>query len=737
MSDENKIVVPVEGDTKPFDEAIDKSAKKANDALTKGIKKPLNDALDPKKAADKTDDVIESMLGEFSSRFPMVSSLIMNPITAAFASAGAVGAKLVSDIFEGEAVKKIEKNFESVTASFNVAGDKMLDAFMANTAGLVDNTDVMKTLTEKTVTFNGQVDKLPDLFNVARKAASVFGRDSLEVFDDLTRAAQTGNAKVVKYLFPKLDLEKEVQKYAYANKILVADITETQRQQIALNALIDIGSKKFAGATLSAGTLSEEWQKLKVAYGNLREEQQKDAAGGLFASSLKEAIIDSRNLVNSLGDQKLVSVSKNIYDSMYNIKIMTAKLQQAEEDYRNTQNDRFLIAQGHWKKEIELEQRLIDMRKKQEKDVGEINPMFKLSFQNSIVPPTPVPLAGKFPTEAEKEIEKQQTDAQAKYLQRQKEFLSSYSQQSQSAQSALLAKNFEKNKDEEVSEGIHWLAMDKIKSDYAVKQDAIGKQLLEKGLIDQDAFNNRSYMGTQIYLQAKSDLENNKRMQEQMETIAHNERMKQVEQQKYADSMSGAQGFAAGVSGYLGMVKLAAQDTANSYSNSMKQIADASIKSLGNGVASGFKKMVLAMREGKNAVQAFGEAFLAALGDAMVQMGTSYVAMAIPMMILQDPKGYALLGAGFGLIAAGTLLSASVGGGTTQGVGGASTGGASPQSFDTTGGSTSQNYATASTQNQAVQVVVQGNVYDMDATGKQIADVISSAFQTQGVRVYS
>lgn len=169
----------------------------------------------------------------------------------------------------------------------------------------------------------------------------------------------------------------------------------------------------------------------------------------------------------------------------------------------------------------------------------------------------------------------------------------------------------------------------------------------------------------------------------------------------------------------------------------MGDIAKSAMQGLGNGFGNAVKQMTLALREGKNGLQAFGEAFIAALGNTMVQMGQSYAAQAAVMYFSPNPvdnaKAPGLLGTSLALISLGTLMGASVGGGDTQGIGAAAGAGGGGITSSPDNAITSTPEAERQAPQTAVQVVVNGNVFDSEETGLRIVDILNKSFDQQGV----
>lgn len=173
--------------------------------------------------------------------------------------------------------------------------------------------------------------------------------------------------------------------------------------------------------------------------------------------------------------------------------------------------------------------------------------------------------------------------------------------------------------------------------------------------------------------------------------------------------------------------------TAASLASQLKQ-------TIGTGVGNAFAAFGGALAKGENALEAFGKTVLGVFGDILINLGTQTLAVGIGMSavpILFGLQGPAAIVAGAIMATAGGALKALAGAG---GGGGASAALAAP-----TGGGGVAAEGTAElnnplTQQQveaqqrtAVQINVQGSVFDSKETGLRIADIVRESFETSGV----
>lgn len=150
------------------------------------------------------------------------------------------------------------------------------------------------------------------------------------------------------------------------------------------------------------------------------------------------------------------------------------------------------------------------------------------------------------------------------------------------------------------------------------------------------------------------------------------------------------------------------------------QIGQAVRNGIANTIANAVGSVVDALRTGQDAFGAFAKAALATIGDLAIQLGQTLIAAGIGIEALKVLGGTAAIAAGIALVAVGTLIKGAATGGAPGGGGG---GLIAPDStdapilgdddFDDPGA--------------RVQVNIQGDVFDSDATGIRIADILKDS----------
>lgn len=173
----------------------------------------------------------------------------------------------------------------------------------------------------------------------------------------------------------------------------------------------------------------------------------------------------------------------------------------------------------------------------------------------------------------------------------------------------------------------------------------------------------------------------------------------------------------------------------------MAQVGGIFAKNFVGGLTNGFAAIGAAIVKGENAMDAFGKAMLSAFGAALVQMGSGFIALGLAQLFVpgMQAQGAALIAAGAGVTVVGGVLQALGGGGSGTAAASATSAGAnyavtdaSSRDEDLFGQTPEQEREKART---GVTINVQGNILDRRETGLELAEILNSAFDTNGTLV--
>jgi len=733
MANENKTTIVFDGDTSQLEKDINKSfnkvQKQAIDFYGTGLANVSGKT--EKEAVKQGMDIGQAFGDAFSGGFSVsrVTSLL-GPVGMVVTSLGLAGAALAKFTFEGEKLDKIQKNFDAISNSFGIAGDKLQDAFIGATGGIVDDDDALQLLNEKMIQFNGQVKDLPALMELSRKASNLFGRDALDVFDSISSAIATGNFKQLKFLIPKLDADKVIGEYAFSLGKLKSELTDAEKIQGLTNAIMKEGGERLKGISVEAGTASEAWERLKVSVSNVYEAMQVGTAkqtGGFFKSFFDTArmAIEGELLQEPKGNAALQDAMVKRYDLIAQKQDLVKSKEEAWFGVRKT------AIQNQINQTDALIKQQDDIIKKQEEAIQKAGEAKKAASKPEDKAEAVVP--GMSPGKMAA-FEKFNNDLNQKLMQ---------------SKLAMLQTELGYNKNIENLDKLHEQQLISNRQQGVNDRMALFTQMKQAELISESD----SAKFAQLIAQGK--LTGNKMVDDlllkQMEDQKNKklaidkqyvEQKKLVDEQAQASDLSNKMAFQDGiVSGFQAMydsLKVAGEKASKDFENLSKKIGSIALNSLAGGISKGVQKMALAWRDGKVGLEDFGQAFLGVMGDMMVQMGNAFIAQAAAMFFSPDTtmsaKAPGLMAGGIGLVAAGTLLGASVGSSPSPSAsGGGVSGGSTGVSSGTTSLTAPEDKIIAE-QKASVNLTVQGNILNNRDSALYLAEVLEDGFRDQAIK---
>ena len=188
-------------------------------------------------------------------------------------------------------------------------------------------------------------------------------------------------------------------------------------------------------------------------------------------------------------------------------------------------------------------------------------------------------------------------------------------------------------------------------------------------------------------------------------------------------------GSADTLEGRLKIANKTVSDFANRTGLAMRQ-------GIGQAAGGAFAQFGAALQKGENALEAFGEAFLASIGQVLVQQGTAFMLQGAAYAFSGMPSLMALSGgliaSGAAMAAFGGFLSASVspqGGGGAGGGGGGAAGGGVENELDLTAPENVERNAPSTN----VEVIVQGSLVQQEELGTFLTETLNESFGKQGV----
>lgn len=594
---------------------------------------------------------------------------------------------------EGEKIAGINAQFETLTKQAGIAGDALKAGLEKSADGLIDNDELLKTANSALINLGANAAKLPQVLDLARKATVALGGNLQDRYAGIVAAIESGNARALRAQGIIIDSDKAMRTYANSLGLTTGELNKSQQQQAILNAVLEQGGKKFKDINGGIQPLTDNVQRLEVALQELNEDIAKtvtrsgffqDIAKGLadFAKSdgLKHGV---HEFVDNFGQMLLESAATGnpiagLIDNF--TKSTIAGIKQTN-----------LTAKAEIEKFKEESAKAGGTTAATTNSAPELDPQQVAAIK---LRGLAIQAALKEQALSENAIEASKTELLHSEYEKRVALIDSYNKRIQL-----------------------------VTEQAAIERSELALQR-QSGSIQTEA----EYQAKLVQLNtktasaiAKLELDKKKANDEYTGTLAENATMSQVAMAAFSESLQGS--------------KDAAVDFAHSAAKNFRDIGKQMFTSVGSAAGQAFAAFGKAVATGQNALEAFLDSLLQSFGQMAIQLGTQFMLQGAAYIWLGLPNGGPLIAAGAALAAFGGLL-AGLGGGKSASTTSGDTGGGVSSSPDTT---TTEVTAPKDVERDkpgtSVNVIVQGDVFDSDATGMRIAGLLGEVFNQNGVKV--
>jgi hypothetical protein len=571
---------------------------------------------------------------------------------------------------EAEGIRQIERSFETLTKQVGISSEALKHGMEASVGKLMTVSEAMEHANKAIVELGSRASEIPKIFDLAKKSAKVFGGDVGERFDQITRAIETGNVRLLKQAGLYFDVDKALGKYADSLGLMKSSLSEGQKQQAMLNGVLETGQKKLGGIKIPVDTASLALKEMATASKELVESialaVEKTGYFKSFFNGLKIAAEATSDVIKSRFGTELEKVTINItkLTESYNEQLLAindpSMMDKVFGGSKEVLQKHLLYLKGEIEKSMAYKDQLMAKEKsenghKEEEDKKEVGPSTeelekaraeKFKFETDMLTLRKSRIAAELTVE---------TDAVTYYT-------------SLNEQRETIAREFD------------------------LKKEQLDIEASKHELANRGAINDRLYE-----LEAEKNarlLQFDNERSERMVTLYQN----QANAQKTLTS------------GFKAAAAQAVVDGKN-----MQKVGDVAFKSLTSHTVAYFK----ALGEGKNGGEAFKQMMFGVLGDIAMKKGEVMLAEGLGKMFLGEPGGAGAAGEGAALIALGGALGAAASSGSSS-----NEAGAGPDSKNGPSYASQEGPTLTEQKKKTVTISVAGNYFETEQTKKRLMEMI-------------
>lgn len=268
--------------------------------------------LDTTDAIKGAEDLRQKILsvGDVKNVAPLLTSLGKIGIAIGIVSAAAVAFKVAMDLtLEGEKILQIGRNFKAIAEDAGQSSESIKSGISSAVGDIVDMEDALLAANKAMLQLGSNSNRIPEMFELARKASYQFGGEITDIFEKISQAAATGNTRQLKSIGLIIDSEKAYRDYAKSIGTVVKALTDEQRQTAITEAILTQGSQKLKNVTTDNDNLTNSLKKLTVAIDSVKDGfalMFEKAFGGVLADLTKKVA----ELAATVGDKFTAAYGK-------------------------------------------------------------------------------------------------------------------------------------------------------------------------------------------------------------------------------------------------------------------------------------------------------------------------------------------------------------------------------------------------------------------------------------------
>lgn len=277
-----------------------------------------------KPAEDQTDSFFNSLRGQFTE---INSGLEL--INKAVKLISRASEEMINFAKAGEEIAAIGTRFELIANQAGLIPENISSGIEKAVDGTVDMEDALKAATGAIVSLESGANRLPEIFNMAKKATALFGGDVIDRFEQINLAIASGSTRALRSIGIIIDVDKVYKNYAKSLDITADKLTLAERQQALLNAVLEKGSTAFKNVNSSISPISENLKKTNVAVKELGDTGA-TVFNQLFGATISNSLARFSLSLQALNIQLGQALLGKVPTATENLKLLNNQLYELE-----------------------------------------------------------------------------------------------------------------------------------------------------------------------------------------------------------------------------------------------------------------------------------------------------------------------------------------------------------------------------------------------------------------------
>lgn len=275
---------------------------------------------DTKPAEEAADGLFSTFRGGLTEINSGVE-LVMKSVTAMSKAIS----KAIDFAKAGEEIEAIGIRFDTLAKQAGLIPDNIASGIERAVKGTVDMEDALQAATQALVSLEAGAEKIPQLFELSKKATALFGGEVTTRFEQITMAVATGSTRMLRSIGLVIESDNVFKNYAETLGKTADKLTQAERQQAMLDAILQKGEERFKNINSSITPIAENLKRQSVAFKELGDTIStffNNAFGDILNQKIK-GITTSLEVLNIKLGEFLIGKAPSATE---NLKLLNAEL---------------------------------------------------------------------------------------------------------------------------------------------------------------------------------------------------------------------------------------------------------------------------------------------------------------------------------------------------------------------------------------------------------------------------
>jgi hypothetical protein len=225
------------------------------------------------KSTQKTQGIIGKIGGIAKGAIGGLFKIGLAAGAAAIGGVALLGGALFKLASDAAPIASIKKSFEDMTASMEGGSKAVLAALKEQSAGMITNTDLMKSFNLATLLIGESFTKqLPDAMKFVGKVALATGEDMGFLMDSLVRGVGRLSPMILDNLGIVVNLAEAYEDWSKENGIAVSEMSKVEQQAAVMAQTMSKLEEKTANMPEVAGSAQQAFGSFGVMMKNFKDE---------------------------------------------------------------------------------------------------------------------------------------------------------------------------------------------------------------------------------------------------------------------------------------------------------------------------------------------------------------------------------------------------------------------------------------------------------------------------------